>query len=146
MAAQIFKVKEADVTKAQRGMAKTVNFGVLYGMSAVGLVDAAGDPAEGGGAVHRRVLRPLPEGAGLPAAAAGERSQDGGRAARSWAASGGSTRPRSTRTRSYRNRGQAEREAINMEIQGSAADLIKLAMLAVYATGCGAEAASARCC
>jgi DNA polymerase-1 len=31
----------------------------------------------------------------------------------------------------YQNRGQAEREAINYEIQGSAADLIKRAMLAV---------------
>ena len=30
-------------------------------------------------------------------------------------------------------RGQAEREAINMEIQGSAADLMKKAMLAVHA-------------
>ena len=33
---------------------------------------------------------------------------------------------------SYQNRSQAEREAINMEIQGSAADLMKLAMLAVF--------------
>ena len=32
----------------------------------------------------------------------------------------------------YQNRGQAEREAINYEIQGSAADLIKRAMLAVH--------------
>ena len=33
---------------------------------------------------------------------------------------------------SYQNRTGAEREAINMEIQGSAADLMKLAMLGVY--------------
>jgi DNA polymerase-1 len=33
---------------------------------------------------------------------------------------------------SYQNRTQAEREAINMEIQGSAADLMNLAMLGVY--------------
>jgi DNA polymerase-1 len=33
---------------------------------------------------------------------------------------------------SYQQRNQAEREAINMEIQGSAADLMKLAMMAVH--------------
>jgi DNA polymerase-1 len=44
VAAQIFKVNEAEVTKAQRGMAKTVNFGVLYGMSATGLSVRLGIP------------------------------------------------------------------------------------------------------
>ena len=39
-----------------------------------------------------------------------------------------SIRPYST----YANRNQAEREAINMEIQGSAADLMKMAMLNVH--------------
>src|SRR5207248_11246125 len=32
----------------------------------------------------------------------------------------------------YQNRNQTEREAINMEIQGSAADLIKMAMLNLH--------------
>jgi DNA polymerase-1 len=35
-------------------------------------------------------------------------------------------------TSTYQQRNQAEREAINMEIQGSAADLLKLAMLNIY--------------
>ena len=44
------------------------------------------------------------------------------------------------------SRNQAEREAINMEIQGSAADLMKLAMLAVHRRLTAREAAGARCC
>ena len=35
-------------------------------------------------------------------------------------------------TTSYKNRNQPEREAINMQIQGSAADLIKVAMLNIH--------------
>src|SRR5262249_36743161 len=37
VAAQIFGVAEKDVSAEMRRMAKTVNFGVIYGMSAVGL-------------------------------------------------------------------------------------------------------------
>src|SRR5262249_648705 len=37
VAAQIFKVAESEVTSQQRRVAKTVNFGVIYGMSAAGL-------------------------------------------------------------------------------------------------------------
>src|SRR6185436_19759343 len=37
VAAQVFKVAEKDVTADQRRIAKTVNFGIIYGMSALGL-------------------------------------------------------------------------------------------------------------
>jgi len=37
VAAEIFHVPEAEVTKSQRGIAKTVNFGVIYGLSPFGL-------------------------------------------------------------------------------------------------------------
>ena len=76
VAAQIFKVTEEEVTKAQRGMAKTVNFGVIYGMSAMGLSARLHSQTRGRG-VHRRLLRSLPEGAGLPADLAREGPHDG---------------------------------------------------------------------
>ncbi len=132
VAAQVFKVPEAEVTKDQRRVAKTVNFGVIYGISAVGLaiglsitkkeaakfiddyfarypaVQQYQDELLAQGRVNEYVSTIL-----------GRRRTFGP----------GSIRPRST----YRQRNQAEREAINMEIQGSAADLIKLAMLRVHA-------------
>src|SRR5581483_2154695 len=49
VAAQIFKVPESEVTSQQRRVAKTVNFGVIYGMSAAGL------------AVRLRIPRPEAE-------------------------------------------------------------------------------------
>lgn len=41
-AADVFGVPMSEVTKAQRRAAKTINFGVMYGMSAKGLADATG--------------------------------------------------------------------------------------------------------
>src|SRR5262249_49508204 len=46
VAAQIFGVDEKDVSSEQRRMAKTVNFGVIYGMSAFGLSERLGMPRE----------------------------------------------------------------------------------------------------
>jgi DNA polymerase I len=131
VAAQIFKVKEEDVTKAQRGMAKTVNFGVLYGMSAMGLSVRLsipkGEAAEFIDAYFTRYPKVLQYQQDLLARArkTGEVETLLGRKRRLDPA-GISPQPR------YQNRGQAEREAINYEIQGSAADLLRRAMLAVH--------------
>jgi len=123
VAAQIFKVKEADVTKAQRGMAKTVNFGVLYGMSAMGLSARLAIPKKEAeqfiDAYFARYPKVLEYQQNLLANVrkTGEIQTLLGRKRRLDPA-GISSNPR------YQNRGQAEREAINYEIQGSAADLI----------------------
>lgn len=130
VAAQIFKVAEADVTKSQRGVAKTVNFGVIYGMSAAGLSMRLSIPRTEAETFidayfarypkvleyQQRVLATAHKTGELHTLLGRKRTLDRG-------AVSGSSR--------YQNRGQAEREAINYEIQGSAADLIKRAMLAV---------------
>src|SRR5262249_18273350 len=129
VAGQVFGVPEPEVTPAMRRMAKTVNFGVIYGMSAHGLAqrleisrEEAGQFIDAYFARYPKVLeyqkRLLDKciQTGFVCTILGRRRAISG------------IRPDST----YQQRNQPEREAINMEIQGSAADLIKLAMLGIH--------------
>jgi DNA polymerase-1 len=131
VAAQVFGVEEEHVTAGMRRLAKTVNFGVIYGMSDFGLAQRLHLPREEAArfidayfARYPRVLayqdRLLAEcrRCGYVATILGRRRTFDPKV----------LRPDST----YKQRSQAEREAINMEIQGSAADLIKVAMLNIY--------------
>ncbi len=131
VAAQIFKVPEADVKDDQRRVAKTVNFGVLYGMSSMGLAVRLGiDRAEAGKFIDDYFAR-YPKVLSYQDNLLSSARQTGcvttvlGRKRHFDPTA---IRPTST----YQQRNGAEREAINMEIQGSAADLMKLAMLALY--------------
>jgi DNA polymerase-1 len=131
VAGEVFGVKPEAVTSEQRRMAKTVNFGVIYGMSAFGLAERLGiDKRDAEKFIEQyfarfpRVLEYQDEllrrarRDGYVGSILGRRRQ---------------FNPAAIRARtSYKFRNQAEREAINMEIQSSAADLIKLAMLNVH--------------
>jgi DNA polymerase-1 len=131
VASQIFGVAEKDVSAEMRRMAKTVNFGVIYGISAHGLAQRLGMKREEAEkfidayferypAVKDYQARLLEEcrRTGYVSTILGRRREF--------------DRNNIRRDSTYRQRNQTEREAINMEIQGSAADLIKLAMLHVY--------------
>ncbi len=131
VAAQIFGVSEEAVLSEQRRMAKTVNFGVLYGMSAPGLAQRLQIPKGEAAAFITAYFKRYPRvevyqahllaecrRTGMVSTILGRRRHFDPTAIRA--------------NTSYRDRIQAEREAINMEIQGSAADLIKLAMLEVF--------------
>jgi DNA polymerase-1 len=131
VAADIFKVAEADVTDAQRRVGKTINFGVIYGMSASGLATRLGIPkAEADRFIDAYFARYPKVLAYQDGVLAGARSK--GYVAtilgRRRIFEPSAIRPTST----FHQRNQAEREAINMEIQGSAADLMKRAMLALH--------------
>ena len=131
VAAQIFGVAEADVSSEMRRVAKTVNFGVIYGMSAHGLAQRLGISREEAAKFidayfarypkvldyQSRLLADAKRNGYVPTILGRRRPFDRD------AIRFGST---------YQQRNQPEREAINMEIQGSAADLIKLAMLNLY--------------
>ena len=129
VAAQIFSVEEQHVSEAMRRTAKTVNFGVIYGISAPGLATRLGLSVKEGAAFIDAYFQKYPSvqeyqesllatcrQEGHVSTILGRRRQIEG------------VRP----TTSYKNRNQPEREAINMQIQGSAADLIKVAMLNVH--------------
>jgi DNA polymerase I len=131
VAAEVFKVSEKEVTKEQRGIAKTVNFGVLYGMSAAGLSMRLGiDKKQAAKFIDDYFARyptvlAYQEGVLKRARETGYVGTVLGRRRRFDPTA---IRPRST----YDQRNQAEREAINLEIQGSAADLLKVAMLNIH--------------
>lgn len=131
VASQVFGVPEAEVTSNMRRMAKTVNFGVIYGISPVGLgqrLEMSRDEAAKFIASYfaryprvqeyqDRLLKNCRTGGYVATILGRRRSFD---------------RDAIRENSTYQQRNTAEREAINMEIQGSAADLIKLAMLNIY--------------
>ncbi len=129
VAARIFGVPESQVDGSMRRVAKTVNFGVIYGLSAYGLASRLGiSQAEAASfidsyfreyaGVDRFITRTLEA-----ALAAGKVETILGR-----------RRPISgIKNTTGRSRNLAERTAVNTVIQGSAADLIKMAMIRIDA-------------
>jgi DNA polymerase-1 len=131
VAAQVFGVRPADVTSEMRRRAKTVNFGVIYGISAHGLATRLGISREEGARFIDAYFARYPKVQQYQARLLEQCRRNGyvstilGRR-REFDTS--AIRPGS----SYQSRNQTEREAINMEIQGSAADLLKLAMVNIH--------------
>lgn len=129
VAAQVFNVPEKEITANMRRMAKTVNFGIIYGMSAHGLAARLEMPREQAAKFIDAYFARYPKVLDYQTKLLKECRRRGfvsTMLGRRRAISG--IRSDST----YQQRNQPEREAINMEIQGSAADLMKLAMLNVF--------------
>jgi DNA polymerase-1 len=128
-AAEVFGVPEAEVTREQRSAAKMVNFGIAYGLSAHGLAARLGiGREEAAGIIDRYfqryggIRRYLDETV--------EKARRDGYVETLFG------RRRYMPEITSRNRAAAqaaERAAINMPIQGTAADLVKLAMIRVDA-------------
>lgn len=128
-ASKIFGIPVSEVTREQRGMAKTANFGIMYGISTFGLAQRLHLP--------RTAAKELIEGyfASFPSI----RSFIDGSIA--FAREHGYVETLFGRRRylpdiQARNatvRALAERNAVNAPIQGTSADIIKLAMIGVAA-------------
>ncbi len=125
-AAEIFGLPASEVTPALRREAKTINFGVVYGQGAFALGKQLGIPQAQARDFIERYFQRFP-GVRRYMEETKETARTSGRVftwfgRRRWlrGLSGG-----------YQARQEAERMAINTPIQGTAADLIKMAMLQV---------------
>jgi DNA polymerase-1 len=127
VAAKIFAVPEDQVSEAQRGVGKTINFGVIYGLSAFGLSSRLGITQTEAAAFIDAYFQ---EYAGVDTFIT--RTLDSALATGRVETILGRRRPISgIKATTGRVRNLAERTAVNTVIQGSAADLIKRAMLEV---------------
>jgi DNA polymerase-1 len=126
-ASQIFDVPPEDVTSEMRRQAKTVNFAVIYGMGANALALQLGIPREQAEAFIENYFGKLPGVKRFKDAILAAAHRDG-------AVSTVLGRRREIPGLRSSNPGQqsyAERAAVNHPIQGSAADIIKVAMVAL---------------
>ncbi len=126
-AAEVFNLEPQAVTSEQRRYAKTINFGLIYGMGAFGLAQALGIEQK---AAKDYIERYFARFAGVKRYMDDTRAQA---AARGYVETlfGRRIELPDIRGGNGPRRSAAERQAINAPMQGTAADLIKLAMLSV---------------
>jgi DNA polymerase I len=128
-AARVYGVALDEVLPAMRSTAKMVNFGIIYGISAFGLAQRLGIPRQEAGQIIESYFRQYP---GVKDYI--EREIKEARS-RGWVATltGRRRYLRDINSSNQTIRSATERIAINAPIQGTAADMIKLAMIKTHA-------------
>lgn len=127
-ASQVFNVPLSEVTREQRSNAKTVNFGIVYGVSAFGLSNQTNLSRGEAKDLIDTYYETYPKLKSYMSAQV-DFARDNGYVQTVLG------RRRYLKDINSRNgvvRGAAERNAVNAPIQGSAADIIKIAMIAIY--------------
>ncbi|EDP72488.1 DNA polymerase I [Flavobacteriales bacterium ALC-1] len=127
-ASKVFNVPITEVTREQRSNAKTVNFGIIYGVSAFGLSNQtdlsrseAKELIETYYATYPKLRAYMSEQVDF--------ARDNGYVQ---TVLGRRRYLKDINSRNAVVRGAAERNAVNAPIQGSAADIIKIAMINIY--------------
>ena len=127
-AAKIFGVDINDVTREMRSRAKTANFGIIYGISSFGLSERL--------TIGRKEAKDLIDGYFASYPGVKTYMDESIRKARETGyvttMFGRRRYLRDIHSRNQVVRGNAERNAINAPIQGSAADIIKIAMVRIH--------------
>ena len=124
-AATIFSVAPGAIDPGMRSKAKMVNFGIVYGLSAFGMADRLNIPQEEAAEFIERYLGRFPQVKEFIEQTIGQATADGyvrtllGRI----------RRIPELRSSNYMTRQLGERLAVNTVIQGTAADIIKIAMV-----------------
>jgi DNA polymerase-1 len=127
-ASKIFGVPISEVTREMRSRAKTANFGIIYGISSFGLAERL--------TIGRKEAKELIDGYFSSYPGVKKYMDESIRRAREQGyvttMFGRRRYLRDIQSRNQVVRGNAERNAINAPIQGSAADIIKIAMVRIH--------------
>lgn len=126
-ASKIFEVPLEEVTREMRSNAKTVNFGIIYGVSAFGLSQQSTLSRKEAAATIKSYFETYPKLKEYMDANIAFAREHG----YVKTLLGRKRRLKDINSRNAVVRGHAERNAINAPVQGSAADIIKLAMIKV---------------
>ncbi len=127
-AAKVYKVAVKDVTKEQRRNAKAVNFGIIYGQSAFGLAENLGISRTEAKEIIDNYWEEFAQVKLYMSKQVNDARDNGyvetlmGR--KRWLAD--------IQSANHTVRSFAERNAVNMPIQGTAADMIKMAMIKIH--------------
>jgi DNA polymerase-1 len=125
---EMFGIKPSEITPEQRYAAKAINFGVLYGMNTHGLAVATGFSYEQAKDFIDRYFE-LRKGVADYIASVRKMAHDKGYTETIF----GRRRPcPDVRSSNFIVRSAAERAAVNMPLQGTAADMMKLAMIRIH--------------
>jgi DNA polymerase-1 len=127
-AAEVLGKDPATLTTNERAIAKMINFGIVYGISAFGLSENLDIPKEEAQAYIDAYLARFPQVQAFIARTIAQATEDGYSTTLL-----GRRRPvPELRAMNRQTRGFGERVAVNFVMQGSNADLIKVAMVAIH--------------
>jgi DNA polymerase-1 len=128
-ASQVFQVSPEQIDPGMRSKAKMINYGIVYGLSDFGLADRLNIPREEAKEFIDTYLERFPRVAAFMAETI-ERAKEQSYVTTMW---GRRRQIPELQARNYQVRMLGERLAVNTVIQGTAADIIKLAMVRTHA-------------